>query len=62
MRKRRYVIGIKHLQWRMRVQRNQVPSLRLGFSSFVNAKILEKFYGFIGRTLRAFPCRQQSHN
>jgi DNA-binding transcriptional LysR family regulator len=27
------------------VQRKQVPPLRLGFSSFVNAKILEKFHG-----------------
>jgi DNA-binding transcriptional LysR family regulator len=25
------------------VQRNEVPPLRLGFSSFINAKLLEKF-------------------
>ena len=43
MLKKRCKSGTKYLAMARAVQRNEVPPLRLGFSSFINVKLLEKF-------------------
>jgi len=42
------------------LQRNEVPPLRLGFSSFINAKLLEKFRGGYERMFSGCPIQLMS--